>query len=135
MAESKAKPGKRRVRNPETFRERAQKAAEASGKPAKSKRLRTTGTRAAGPVRRTAQKAAGSKPLRPLRKPARIVGKIVVPSYFRSSWTELKQVTWPSWQQSRRLTAAVFIFAIIFGLIVAGVDWVLDRIFKELILS
>jgi preprotein translocase SecE subunit len=72
-------------------------------------------------------------------KPARVVGKILsrvlLISYFRSSVTELKQVTWPNWKLSWRLTWAVLVFSVFFGVIVAIVDFGLDKLFKQLILN
>jgi preprotein translocase SecE subunit len=131
----KAKQAKRRVKNPETFRERAVKAVEDSQKPSKASRLKASGTQAVSPIRQSARKLSRSKGLKPLHKPARIFGKIIVPPYFRSSWAELKLVTWPNWTQSRKLTSAVVIFAVIFGIVIAVVDWGLGKIFKQLILK
>jgi len=135
MADQADNKKKRRVKNPETFRQRAMKAAEASDKPAKASRLKSKGAKATGPVRRTVRRAANARPLRPLHKPARIFGKIVVPPYFRSSFSELKLVSWPNWTQSRQLTTAVLVFAVIFGAAIAGVDWGLDKIFKHILLK
>ena len=133
--DQQGKQAKRRVKNPETFRERAVKASEASDKPAKTAKLKAGGAKATGPVRRSARKVAGTKALKPLHKPARIFGKIIVPPYFRQSWQELKLVTWPNWTQSRQLTTAVLVFAVIFGAAIAGVDWGLDKIFKHILLK
>lgn len=65
----------------------------------------------------------------------RIVGKILWPTYFRESWKELRQVTWPNRRETWQLTLAVIIFAIIFGLLVAAVDYGLDKVFRKLILE
>ncbi len=65
--------------------------------------------------------------LRPLR--------FLVPTYFINAWREVRQVTWPSRRETWRLTLAVFIFAIVFGSLVAGVDKGLDEIFKKVILK
>lgn len=65
----------------------------------------------------------------------RIIGKILLPSYIRSSWRELRQVTWPDRRTSWKLTYAVIVFSIIFGVIVFVVDFVLDKLFKELIIK
>lgn len=127
--------GKRRVKNPETFRQRAMKASEASDKPAKTAQLKASGAKATGPVRRSARKLTQAKAVKPLHKPARILGKVIVPTYFRQSWSELKLVTWPNWKQSRQLTTAVLIFAIVFGAAIAGVDWGLDKIFRHILLK
>lgn len=65
----------------------------------------------------------------------RIIGRILLPLYLRNSWRELRQVTWPNRSTTLRLTFAVIVFSLVFGLIVAAVDFVLDKIFKELILK
>lgn len=137
MADKSSKPAakKRRVKNPETFRERAQKAVEADNKPRSATRVVRAGGRATGPVRRSVSRVYNAKPLAPLRKVLSIIGKIVFPKYFRQSWQELKLVTWPSWGEGRRLTVAVLVFAIVFGAAIAGVDWVLDKVFQHLLLT
>lgn len=58
----------------------------------------------------------------------------LVPVYLINSWRELRQVTWTNRRETWRLTFAVFIFAIVFGSLVAGVDKILDIIFKKFIL-
>jgi preprotein translocase SecE subunit len=138
MADQSDKPAsnkKRRVKNPETFRQRAQKAAAAESQPKSRTRIKRAGKQATGPVRRQLAQAYNAKALAPIRKVLRVVGRIIFPKYFRESWQELKLVTWPDWNQGRRLTFAVLVFAIIFGSVVAGVDWVLDKIFHHLLLT
>ncbi|HET8670873.1 MAG TPA: preprotein translocase subunit SecE, partial [Candidatus Saccharimonadales bacterium] len=68
-------------------------------------------------------------------KPFRILGLILVPPYFRNSWKELRQVTWPRFKDSLRLTFAVFAFAAVFGALVALLDYGLDKVFKEVLLK
>ena len=126
---------KRRVKNPETFRERAQKASEAGSKPKSTTRIRQAGGQATGPLRRTVSRAYNAKLLAPLRKVLRFIGRIIFPKYFRQSWQELKLVTWPSMKEGRRLTFAVLIFAVVFGAAIAGVDWILDKVFQHLLLT
>ena len=133
MAEQPAKK-KRRIKNPESFRERIQKSSEASAKPSRSARL-TPVRRAASWLFRPITRLYASKPLKPVRKVLSVVGKVVFPKYFRQSWQELKQTSWPNWQESRRLTSAVLIFAIVFGAAIALVDWGLDKVFKQLLLK
>lgn len=67
--------------------------------------------------------------------PARFIGRILLPKYIRNSWRELRLVTWPDRPTSIKLTYAVIVFSVIFGIIVALVDWVLGKVFKELILQ
>lgn len=110
---AKSQP-KRQVKNPETFRERAIKASQAADKPQRAT-VKQTGGKLTQPVRSKAGKAWSSKGMRPACTVARPVGKVLLPTYVRNSWQELKLVTWPNWEQSRRLTIAVLIFAIIFG--------------------
>jgi preprotein translocase SecE subunit len=120
---------KRRVKNPETFRERAAKATE-TPEPSKTSRLKKAG-RIGGiikPIGRPVGAVARTKP-------GRIIGKVLLPSYLRNSWRELRLVTWPNWNESRRLTFAVLIFAIIFGATIALVDLGLDKLFKHILLK
>jgi preprotein translocase SecE subunit len=94
-------------------------------------------------------RGAAAKPLRRVRIPSnpatRLLAKIgrgikkvlswLVPRYFVNSWREVRQVSWPNRRETWRLTAAVFIFAIVFGSLVALVDKGLDEIFKKVILK
>lgn len=139
MADDQSSKTKRRVKNPESFRERAVKAAEEGDKPKKTKRLRQAIGKVVTPIFRPIGKAlskiAKFKIFKPFRKPLRFIGKILFPTYLRNSWQELKLVTWPSWKQSRQLTSAVLIFAFVFGVIVAVVDYGLDKLFKDILLK
>jgi preprotein translocase SecE subunit len=47
----------------------------------------------------------------------------------------MKLVTWPGRNETKRLTTAVFIFAVIFGAVAAIVDKGLDEIFKKTVLK
>jgi preprotein translocase SecE subunit len=122
------KPKKRVVKKAETVRQAAE---QNNAKPAKRGILRLTAHYIAVPL----------KPIfRPVAKlgrfkPFRIIGKILVPTYFRNSWKELRQVTWPGRKESLQLTLAVIIFAIVFGLMIALVDYGLDKLFKEVLLK
>lgn len=68
-------------------------------------------------------------------RPVRFLGRLIGLAYLRSSWQELKDVTWPSWHESRRLTSAVIIFSLVFGVLIAVVDYGLDKLFKQLLLK
>lgn len=129
MADESPK-AKRRVRDPETFRERAQKASEAEGKTKKLTRTRSAVSRVFSPLARPFA-VIGRRLGR--FKPFRILGYILLPRFVRNSWKELKLVEWPNWMQSLRLTFAVIVFAIIFGVTVAAVDYGLDKIFRQLL--
>ncbi len=122
---------KRRLRAPsETLRERSDKIQQAS----------LTDT----PRRRSAFISGFTSPLRVIGRSLgklghirifRWIGLVLLPPYFRKSWRELRLVTWPNRRQSLQLTSAVVIFSIIFGVIIAGLDFVLDKLFKQLILK
>jgi preprotein translocase SecE subunit len=58
-----------------------------------------------------------------------------MPSYLKNSWREVRQVVWPNRKETWRLTLAVFVFAVVFGALVAGVDKGLDEVFKKVILK
>ncbi len=59
----------------------------------------------------------------------------LLPKFITESWGELRDVTWPNKKETYRLTVAVFVFSIVFGLIVALLDIGLDKVFKEIILK
>ena len=124
--ETKSK--RRLVKKAETVREKVEKASEESKQP---RRLQSTRHKAGAPLRAMGK---GGKKLGRL-KPFRIIGFILVPPYFRNSWKELRQVTWPTFRISLRLTSAVIIFAVIFGCVVALLDYGLDKVFKEVLLK
>jgi preprotein translocase subunit SecE len=139
MAEQPGKSSKRRVRNPETFREKALKATDESAKPKRTGLLRQAGRKvlapAVKPIGRAAGRAYNLKPVRIASKPFRLLARILIPSYFRGSVAELKQVKWPSWQESRRLTVAVLIFALVFGVSIAVLDYGLNKVFRSILLK
>jgi preprotein translocase subunit SecE len=129
---SDPKPKRRIVKNPESFRQKAAKASEQAEKPTKRKK-------AGGLIKKVFNLVL--LPFRAIGKRLgkykffRAIGYIVWPRYFRNSVQELKLVTWPNWKQSRRLTWAVLVFAIVFGVIVALVDFVLDKVFRKILLG
>jgi preprotein translocase SecE subunit len=138
VADSPAKK-KRLVKNPETFRERAVKATEASEQPKRTTRVRqTVGGGIAKPFRpvgRGLQKLFRYQPFKFIGWVFKIIGRIIFPKYFRNSWKELRLVQWPGWKLSRQLTSAVLIFAVVFGAAIAIVDYGLDKLFKDILLK
>ena len=68
-------------------------------------------------------------------RPVRFIGRILGFGYIRGSVQELKQVTWPTRHEGRRLTTAVIMFSIVFGLLIALVDYGLDKLFKDILLK
>jgi preprotein translocase SecE subunit len=137
MADNAGKDSKKKrvVKNPETFRERALKATTEEEKTAKKHRIRGFFRFLFKPFGFIAHKISTFKLLKPFKKPLRLIGKVLIPVYFRNSWKELKLVTWPSFKQSIRLTYAVLIFAVIFGVSVAIIDYGLDVLFKKILLK
>ncbi len=65
----------------------------------------------------------------------RVIGYILFPPYFRGAWRELRLVVWPNFRQTRDLTFAVIMFSIVFGALVALVDYGLDKIFRKVFLQ
>lgn len=116
------------VKKAETVREKAEKAVEDSKQP---RRLHTTKRRAGAPFRLVGRIARRLGKIKPLH----IISIVLVPPYFRNSWRELKQVTWPKRRDSFRLTFAVIMFATVFGIVVALLDFGLDKLFKQVLLK
>lgn len=135
MAEDKPVSKKRRVRNPETFRERAIKASEAADKPTRQRPVRQALGKHSSKLSATWSKLFRVQPFKTLAWIAKKIGYILVPSYFRNSASELRKVVWPNWKQSRQLTFAVLAFAVVFGAVVASVDYGLDKVFKLILLK
>ena len=130
MADSESsKPKRRVVKKAETVRELAEKSANAQ--PKKRGIVRLTLHYIGKPFVLIGKQLAKLGRF----KPFRVLGFIIVPPYFRNSWKELKLVTWPTGREAWRLTLAVIIFSIIFGVMIAGVDWVLDKVFKQVLLK
>jgi preprotein translocase SecE subunit len=118
-----------------TVRERVE-ASRSKNEAEKPKRLRSTAAKAVVPFKKLRIRQRGfykyiSLPFRALRK----VLRWLVPRYFINSWRELRQVYWPNRRETWRLTLAVFVFAIVFGALVAGVDRGLDEVFKKVVLK
>ena len=129
MAEN-AKPKRRIVKKAETVREKAEKSGQP--KPEKKKGVLRLALRYVGaPFRWIGRKLAKLGRF----KVFKVLGRIFWPTYFRNSWKELKQVTWPNRRETWQLTLAVIIFSIIFGVIIAVVDFGLDKLFRQLIIK
>jgi preprotein translocase SecE subunit len=71
---------------------------------------------------------------RPVRFIGRLLNKVLLLTYFRQSWLELRQVTWPGRKETAQLTFAVFAFAIVFSIVIAIIDFGLDKLFKEVLI-
>lgn len=136
VAQDNPRPKQPRIRKSvPTKREQAEMAREQAEKP-KSKRLRKAATKVTSPLKKA--RLPRNKATKPIYRVGSVVKKVLrklVPSYFVNSWREVRQVSWPTRKETWRLTLAVFIFSVIFGLAVYGVDKVLDLIFKKVILK
>ncbi len=130
-----------KTKRTQTVRERTQEA----DKPSRKRRVRQTASAATKPLG-TAGKGVkkAAKPFafllapfktKPMRKLGHILAAVLLINYFRSSWQELRQVTWPNRKETAKLTIAVFLFAVVFGIAVAIVDFGLDKIFEKILLS
>lgn len=141
MAESKDSKSKvaRVPKKQQTVRQRAEKAA--APKREKRRIVKKSASTVTKPFR-VVWKVI-KKIVRPLSfllipfktKPARFVGRVLAAvlllRFFRDSWKELRQVTWPTARETYRMTVAVFLFALIFSLIVGVIDFGLDKVFRE----
>lgn len=124
---------KPRIRKVETVRERNEKAT--------LKTKSDAGKVKKQPVRRMVRVVASplgyvAKPfrVRPVRFVFRWIGRIIFPRYFRNSFRELRQVTWPSRRETWKLTFAVLIFAVVFGFLVSATDYGLDKVIRRIVL-
>lgn len=129
MAEE-TKPTKRSKKT-ETLRERTARVSKVAEP--KTRRIRKTASAVEKPFR--AAHRIGKKtyylPM-PNNRLGRVMNKHVrfYPYFFVEAWRELRQVQWPTAKQTVRLAWAVFIFSLLFGSLVALVDFGLDKVFK-----
>jgi preprotein translocase subunit SecE len=54
--------------------------------------------------------------------------------YFKESWQEVGKITWPNRQQTIRLTVAVTIFSLVFGIFFGLADIGLSEALKRVVL-
>lgn len=120
-----------------------------SKKPSVRERAKKTRTPGSGRIRKSTAKVA--QPLKKAHKfgqkeyhlplPDNKLGRLLskrgrlVPKFFKEAWAEIKLVTWPNRRETYRLTVAVFVFALVFGVLVALLDVGLDKVFKEVIIK
>ena len=53
--------------------------------------------------------------------------------FIEESWSELKKVTWPTREQTRNLTALVFVVSGAVGIFIAIFDAIFNEIFKVIV--
>lgn len=150
---SKDKKPKRRLKATPTFREQAEKQDAKLQSPKKGPvkqlfsilfipiRLLGKGIKrlAVGIGRSKLGKAVAaiymSRVFTPIRFIVKILSKVLFIQYFYNAFQELRLVTWPTNRMTWRLTGAVLAFGIIFGLAIAGMDYVLEKVFREVIIG
>lgn len=129
------KPAKRVLKKPPTVREQAKQKQDAKPK----KRIIRGGAKHVARPFKAAAKVGKKEYYIPMpdNKAGKFLNKKrrVTPSYFVEAWRELKLVTWPNRKETAKLTFAVIIFAFVFGVIVAVVDYGLDKVFRSLLLK
>ncbi|PID32417.1 hypothetical protein CR970_00645 [Candidatus Saccharibacteria bacterium] len=131
---STEKPAKRTAKRTETLRQRAERTADSTPR---TRRLRSTAGAAGRPFK--AARRVGRKeyhlPL-PDNRLGRFLNKkcSLVPRFLRNAWQEIRQVDLPRFPMVVRLTIAVFVFSTVFGLVIAIVDFGLDKVFRKVFL-
>jgi preprotein translocase subunit SecE len=50
----------------------------------------------------------------------------------RDSWSEMKKVNWPDQETTRNLTLLVIGISLVLGLLLGGIDFVLQQLFEIL---
>jgi preprotein translocase SecE subunit len=133
---------KRQLKKTETVRQRAERSTNAAPR----KRRVSKAVRSVGRPLRVVIKAI-AKLLSPFgfllipfkTRPARFIGRLLASvllfRFFRDAWSELRQVQWPTARETVRLSMAVFVFSLLFGAMVAIVDFGLDKLFKKVFID
>jgi len=106
----------------------------------KSRRIKTTVSKVKAPIKTTANLL--NKEIRlPVPVPDNRFGKFItkrryiIPRFFKDAWSEIKQVVWPNKKETIKLSVAVSVFAIVFGIMIWLVDMGLDYVFKKLLIK
>jgi preprotein translocase SecE subunit len=150
-SDKKDKKPKRKLRAAPTLREQTESANTNADQPAKKRRfwqIVLTPFRLLGRLLRNigsgikrsrfgkgAAKLYRSKLFIPVRFLVKGISTILFVRYFRESWQELKLVVWPDRWTTWRLTFAVIVFAVVFGALVAALDFGFERLFRDVILK
>ncbi|MEK7539936.1 MAG: preprotein translocase subunit SecE [Patescibacteria group bacterium] len=56
-----------------------------------------------------------------------------LPSYFKTSWQELKKVSWPTRKETWRNTWVVILVSVFFGLFLGALDYALNRLLEYIL--
>lgn len=131
---NKSKVKKTSVKKPKTtLRERNAKAAEATAKPKRVRKAAKTVRKPAGKVTKTLKQEFHVLP-NGNGEGFFTKTRTIAPRYVHESLGELKHVTWPGFRETWKLVFAVFVFAIAIGLLISGLDFVMEKIFRQIIL-
>jgi preprotein translocase subunit SecE len=49
--------------------------------------------------------------------------------FLRDVRTEVRKVTWPTWEELKKATMVIVIFVAVLGLVIGWMDWLLQQIF------
>lgn len=126
---------KKRMPKKETVRERTERT---SNQQPKKRRLRSAAGTASRPVKKVWEGATKEYHVLP-QKESGLLGfftrsRSLFPTYVVNSWKELRQVSWPGRKTTWKLVLAVYLFAVVFGVTIALVDYGLEKLFKEILL-
>jgi preprotein translocase subunit SecE len=133
--EEPAKKQPRKRKSAETVRERAEKQTAKKDAPSKASKLKGKIHKPLSVLRRVSSKEYHPVPV-PDNKTGKVLKKRVrlVPKFVRESWAELKLVTWPTKREAARLTFAVVVFAVTFSFFVQILDYIFNKLIKEILL-
>ncbi len=73
--------------------------------------------------------------LKPVKFVGRLLVKILLLQYFISAWKEVRRIKVPSFKTTIRLSIAVFVFSIMFGILVSVTDYGLDKVFRKVFID
>lgn len=139
---------KRRLKSAPTLREQTAQQSAAEKKPSRIKKIINAPFVlifrvikavalfiARSPIGRIAVAVWKSRVFTPIRFIFKLLAKITLLSYFANAFRELRLVVWPNASTTWRLTGAVLMFGIVFGCFIAGIDYILEKGFREVILK
>lgn len=123
------------IKRSQTLREKAASSAANERKPRRLRQASSTAKGGASAIRRTAGKEY-YLPL-PDNKVGRFLNKrrSIIPRYFRESFNEVRKVDWPSRSMTFKLTSAVVIFTVVFGVVITITDFGLAKLFRKVLLD
>jgi len=121
---------KKAKKQPESVRERAERAIAEANKPKRSEV--NAGKQSRSKKLKIAKKKDKKAKAKKDKKPRRFH---IIPKFIREAFKEIKLVTWPDARTTFKLTTAVIIFATVFSIMVSLVDYGFGKIFKKVFLN